>query len=164
MKNNPNEIRIGPITRARAKLIEQQVNSLLIDSDVLLGEDFILPKSLYVCMIRYHDKGKDPERGEEEDCSNFRSPTHFGRPTLLTMTAASLYRRPQAEDGLLRGFGRPTHRTSEMRRTSDMQIFVLFNLHDFATTLLTRRHNPSSDVQHVSDVRRDGRPKPVGIL
>src|SRR3954471_19913422 len=43
MMNNPNEIRIG-LTRARAKLLEQQVNSLLIDSDVLLGEGFILPK------------------------------------------------------------------------------------------------------------------------
>src|SRR3954469_15393005 len=40
MMNNPNEIRIGPITRGRAKLLEQHVNSLLIDSDVLLGEDF----------------------------------------------------------------------------------------------------------------------------
>ena len=58
MKNNPNEIRIGPIRRARAKLIEQQVNSLLIDSNVLLGEDFIQPKSLYICMIRYHDEDK----------------------------------------------------------------------------------------------------------
>src|SRR4051812_44624399 len=56
MVNNPNEIRIGPITRARAKLIEQQVNSLLIDSDVFFVEDFILPKSLYVCMIRYHEE------------------------------------------------------------------------------------------------------------
>ena len=58
MMNDPNEIRIGPITRAHAKLIEQQVNSLLIGSDVLLGEDFILPKSLYICMIRYHDEDK----------------------------------------------------------------------------------------------------------
>ena len=58
MMNNPNEIRIGPITRARVKLIEQQVNLLLIGSDVLLGEDFILPKSLYICMIRYHDEDK----------------------------------------------------------------------------------------------------------
>jgi hypothetical protein len=38
-----NEIRIGPITRARAKLLEQHVNSLLIEPDLLFNENFILP-------------------------------------------------------------------------------------------------------------------------
>jgi hypothetical protein len=47
------EIRIGSITRARAMLPEQQVNSLLIDSDVYYNENFILPKSLFICMIRF---------------------------------------------------------------------------------------------------------------
>src|ERR1041385_9437542 len=55
-KKKDDEIRIRPITRARAKLIEQQVNSLLIDSDILCNENFILPKSLYVCIIRYNDE------------------------------------------------------------------------------------------------------------
>ena len=41
------EIRIGPITRARAKLLNQQVNSLLTESDILLDENFILPKSMH---------------------------------------------------------------------------------------------------------------------
>ena len=35
-KNQSNEIRIGPITRARAKLLEQQVNLFLNEPDVLL--------------------------------------------------------------------------------------------------------------------------------
>src|SRR3954470_6292302 len=87
MVNNPNEIRIGPITRARAKLIEQQVNSLLIDSDILCNENFILPKSLYVCMIRYHDEGKAQGgevrfQREETRQKDFGRPTQFGRPTL----------------------------------------------------------------------------------
>src|SRR4051812_35314461 len=60
-----NEIRIRPITRARAKLIEQQVNLLLIESDVVLNENYILPKSFYVCMIIYH--GKDEEREVEDE-------------------------------------------------------------------------------------------------
>ena len=47
------EIRIGPITRARAKLIEQQVNSLLVDNAIYFNESFILPKSLCVCIVRY---------------------------------------------------------------------------------------------------------------
>jgi hypothetical protein len=50
-----NEIRIGPITRAHAKLLEQQVNSLLIEPDVLFNESFILPKSMHLCMIRFVD-------------------------------------------------------------------------------------------------------------
>src|SRR3954470_7919345 len=88
MVNNPNEIRIGPNTRARAKLMEQQVNSLLIDSDVLFGEDFILPKSLYVCMIRYHedDKAQGGEvqvPGKEEEQKDFGRPPRFGRPPSL---------------------------------------------------------------------------------
>jgi hypothetical protein len=50
-----NEIRIGPITRVRAKLLEQQVNSLLIKLDLLFSENFILPKSMHLCMIRFVD-------------------------------------------------------------------------------------------------------------
>jgi hypothetical protein len=56
-KNKSNEIRIGPITRARAKLLEQQVNSLLVEYDIYSNESFILPKSLYVCMIRFIEDG-----------------------------------------------------------------------------------------------------------
>jgi hypothetical protein len=57
------EVRIGPITRAHAKLLKQQVNSLM--NDTLTNEKFILPKSFYLCMIRYED-GASVARGEEE--------------------------------------------------------------------------------------------------
>jgi hypothetical protein len=50
-----NEIRIGSIIRAHAKLLEQQVNSLLIEPDLLFSENFILPKSMHLCMIRFVD-------------------------------------------------------------------------------------------------------------
>jgi hypothetical protein len=50
-----NEIRIVPITRAHAKLLEQQVNSLLVEPDLLFNENFILPKSMHLCMIRFVD-------------------------------------------------------------------------------------------------------------
>ena len=49
------EVRIGPITRSRAKLLEQQVNSLLVEYNVCDYENFILPKSLYLCLIRFVD-------------------------------------------------------------------------------------------------------------
>src|SRR3954471_22839100 len=59
-----NQIRLGPITRARAKLLEQRVNLLLLESDDRLSENYILPKSLCVCMIRY--QGEDKELGGAE--------------------------------------------------------------------------------------------------
>jgi hypothetical protein len=58
------DIRIGPITRARAKLLQQQVNSLLAESDIYCNENFILPKSLFICMIRFI--GEEGVRGSEE--------------------------------------------------------------------------------------------------
>jgi len=40
------------MTRSRTKLLEQQVNSLLLEYDVCNSENFILPKSMHLCMIR----------------------------------------------------------------------------------------------------------------
>ena len=51
------------MTRARAKLLKQQVNMFL--NDTLIDENFILPKSFYLYMIRYGD-GASIARGEEE--------------------------------------------------------------------------------------------------
>ena len=65
-----NEIRIGPITRARAKLLEQQVNSLSIESEICVNENLILPKSLHVCMIRFEEKtslAREDEELQQED-------------------------------------------------------------------------------------------------
>jgi hypothetical protein len=58
------EIRIGPITQARAKLLQEQVNSLLAESDIYCNENFILPKSLFICMIRFI--GEEGVQGSEE--------------------------------------------------------------------------------------------------
>ena len=63
------------MTRARAKLLGQQVNSFL--SDIHDHENFILPKSLYLSMIRYedgasiaHGEGELQQEEEEEKISN----------------------------------------------------------------------------------------------
>jgi hypothetical protein len=60
-----NEVRIGPITRARAKLLEQQVNSLLSDTANLHVKNFILTKSLQLCMMSY--EGESSVAREEEE-------------------------------------------------------------------------------------------------
>jgi hypothetical protein len=64
-KDKSNEIRIGPITRAHPKLLEQQVNSLFVESDIYSNESFILPESLYVCMTKFIEEG-GIVRGSEE--------------------------------------------------------------------------------------------------
>ncbi|KAK1594692.1 hypothetical protein QYE76_016926 [Lolium multiflorum] len=63
VKLKSNEVRIGPIARARAKLLKEQVNLFL--SDTLINENFIQPKSYYLCMIRYGE-GASIARGEEK--------------------------------------------------------------------------------------------------
>jgi hypothetical protein len=50
------DIRIGPITRARAKLLEQQVNLFLVEPDVFINENFILPKSWCICILSLKKK------------------------------------------------------------------------------------------------------------
>jgi hypothetical protein len=63
-------LKISPMTRlgldqlACAKLLQQQVNSFLVESDIYCNENFILPKSLFKCMIRFI--GEEGVRGSEE--------------------------------------------------------------------------------------------------
>ncbi len=52
------------MTRARAKLLKQQVNLFL--TDTLIDENFILPKSYYLCMIRYEEGASIARGGEEQ--------------------------------------------------------------------------------------------------
>ena len=63
VKLKSNEVRIGPMTRALAKLLKQQVNLFL--NDTLVDENFILPKSYYLCIIRYQEE-TSVARGVEE--------------------------------------------------------------------------------------------------
>ena len=53
------------MTRARAKLLEQQVNSLLIEYDVCDYENFILPKFMHLCMIRFIDNTNASGGGQQ---------------------------------------------------------------------------------------------------
>ncbi|KAK1647740.1 hypothetical protein QYE76_065545 [Lolium multiflorum] len=64
VKLKSNEVRIGPMTRARAKLLKQQVNLFL--NDTLIDENFILPKSYYLCIIRYEEETSIARGGEEQ--------------------------------------------------------------------------------------------------
>ena len=63
-KDKSNEVRIGPMTRACAKLLEQQVNLFLAQTDICIDENFILPKSVHVCMIRFEGIASIARGGE----------------------------------------------------------------------------------------------------
>ncbi|KAK1652881.1 hypothetical protein QYE76_070686 [Lolium multiflorum] len=65
VKLKSDEVRIGPITRARAKLLKQQVNLFL--NGTLIDENFILPKSYDLCIIRYQEETSIARGGEELD-------------------------------------------------------------------------------------------------
>ena len=41
------------------------MNSLLVESDICVNQNFILPKSLHICMIRFEEKAS-LARGDEE--------------------------------------------------------------------------------------------------
>ena len=69
----------GPMTRARAKAIEDKVNSLLFELPIPTRETWLLPHSETLCVIRCLEKshgiatckgqdGEDPKRdGQEEE-------------------------------------------------------------------------------------------------
>ena len=49
------EMPTGPITRARAKRLQEQVNLILNEYNNLFSENFILPKSSVLFVLRYVD-------------------------------------------------------------------------------------------------------------
>ena len=46
----------GPMTRARARAIETEVNSLLLEIDMDMNGTWLLPHQNMVCFIRYEDE------------------------------------------------------------------------------------------------------------
>ena len=49
----------GPVTRSRAKLLQKEVNSLLAEIKLNIHENYILPKSYMLTLLRFT---------KEEDC------------------------------------------------------------------------------------------------
>ena len=119
---------LGPMTRARAKAIEDKVNSLLSELPLPTHETWLLPHSETLCVIRYMEvsqgsttcksqDGEDPKHVEEEE------------KMLRKLQAPAV--RPSPDVRRLPGHGRPTpsgrpaaghpNRTTDDRnhRTSD---------------------------------------------
>jgi hypothetical protein len=63
----------GPITRAQARQLQQQVNLILNEYNNLFSENFILPKSSILFILRYID-----DRVLREDCITSNNSSYRG--------------------------------------------------------------------------------------
>ena len=61
------QVNIGPITRSRAKKLQQEVNALLSKIHFNINENYILPKSCTLVLLRFTKEDKGPH-------SNLTSP------------------------------------------------------------------------------------------
>ena len=55
----------GPMTRARARAIQSEVTSLLLEFPSSSSETWLLPKSKMLCVIRYNAQATEPRAKEE---------------------------------------------------------------------------------------------------
>ena len=56
----------GLVTRARARAIQSEVTSLLLEFSPSSSETWLLPKSEILCVIRYNAQDSEPRTVEEE--------------------------------------------------------------------------------------------------
>ena len=71
------QVNIGPITRSRAKKLQQEVNVLLCEIHFNINENYILPKSYMLLLLRFtkeDDKNTEGEDYIERSHSNPTSP------------------------------------------------------------------------------------------
>ena len=72
------QVKIGPITRSRAKKVQQEVNTLLCEIYFNINENYILPKSCMLLLLRFtkeDDKNTQGEDYREGSRSNTTTPT-----------------------------------------------------------------------------------------
>ena len=77
--NHPSHVNQGPLTRSRAKKLQQQVTSLLAEFDYNISENVILPKCSTLVILRFkHEDYEDPQVEKDEDCQLISSDCHNG--------------------------------------------------------------------------------------
>jgi hypothetical protein len=72
----------GPITRSRAKTIQQEVHALLYEFQLNTNENFMLPKSCMLILLRFtKEEGQNilMANQREEQCSSQSSATKSSR-------------------------------------------------------------------------------------
>jgi len=59
------QVNIGPITRSRAKKLQQEVNALLCEIHFNINENYILPKSCTLLLLRFTKEDDKNTEGED---------------------------------------------------------------------------------------------------
>jgi hypothetical protein len=81
--SSPTQVFDGPITRSRAKKLQQEVHALLYEFQLNTNENFMLPKSCMLILLRFtKEEGRNISRAnqQEELCPSQSSATEpFGR-------------------------------------------------------------------------------------
>jgi hypothetical protein len=78
---------LGPMTRSRAKHIEQEVNVLLANHTSTIHENFILPKSSVLILLRYNIEDNQQLSAHEETSSAHEETSSEAHTTSLKRTS-----------------------------------------------------------------------------
>ena len=68
----PAQVVDGPITRSRAKKLQQEVHALLCEIHFNINENYILPKCCTLIVLRYIEEEKDESDPEERTSASSR--------------------------------------------------------------------------------------------
>ena len=68
----PAQVIDGPITRSRAKKLQQEVHALLCEIYFNINENYILPKCCTLIVLRYIEEEKDESDSEERTSASSR--------------------------------------------------------------------------------------------
>ena len=96
---------LGPMTRARAKAIEDKVNSLLSELPLPTHETWLLPHSETLCLIRYMEVSQGSTTCKNQDGED---PKHVEEEEEMLVKLQALDVRPSPDVRRLPGHGRPT--------------------------------------------------------
>jgi hypothetical protein len=80
--SSPTQVFDGPITRSRAKKLQQEVHTLLYEFQLNTNENFMLPKSCMLILLRFtKEEGQNISRTsqQEELCPSQSSATEPSR-------------------------------------------------------------------------------------
>ena len=68
----PAQVIDGPVTRSRAKKLQQEVHALLCEINFNINENYILPKCSTLIVLRYIEEEKDESDPEERTSASHR--------------------------------------------------------------------------------------------
>ena len=74
-RNTSAEVHVGPLTRARAKLLNQQV-LLFLNESIVIDENWVLPHANVLCILRFEEPAMDGDQEYVAVIQGSTSPRH----------------------------------------------------------------------------------------